>query len=310
MAPLAALERIVFLLDRDLAPAVKVRAFQRAAGIVAAMGTAELADRAATGRLRELAGIGPTTEGVIREALAGTEPTYLAGLERTPATPWSQVTTSAGAALRSSLVGDCHVHSTWSDGGAPIATMARSAADLGHEYLVVTDHSARLKVANGLDRHRLEAQLEEIAALNAAQAPFRVLTGIEVDILESGELDLDDDLLARLDLVVASCHSALALPRDAMTRRLVAAVAHPHVDILGHLTNRKLTGRGRPASAIDVEVVLAAAARFDTAIEINCRPERQDPPEEALALVHEWGCKVAIDSDAHAPGQLTWQAGG
>lgn len=310
MTPLVALERIVYLLDRELAPAAKVRAFQRAAALVTAMDPSELAERATSGRLRELTGIGPTTSEVIGQSLAGTRPDYLARLEAAPVPPWARATTAAGAALRAALAGDCHVHSTWSDGGASIATMARSAAALGHRYLVVTDHSARLTVAQGLDRHRLLAQLEEIAALNVTLAPFRVLTGMEVDILEDGTLDLDEDLLARLDVVVASCHSALRLPRDAMTRRLVAAVANPHVDILGHLTNRKLTGRGRQPSEVDIDVVLAAAARFDTAIEINCRPERLDPPEGVLALVREWGCKVAIDSDAHAPGQLTWVAGG
>ena len=161
--------------------------------------------------------------------------------------------------------------------------MARTAQALGHEYMVVTDHSPRLTIAHGLNRERLLQQLDEIEALNEELAPFRILTGMEVDILEDGSLDQDDDLLERLDVVVASVHSKLRMPEQEMTRRMVMAVASPHVDILGHCTGRKVVGTGRPQSQFDAEIVFAACARFDTAVEINCRPERQDPPEELLA---------------------------
>lgn len=130
---------------------------------------------------------------------------------------------------------------------------------------------------------------------------------MEVDIFEDGTLDLADEMLARLDLVVASVHSKLKLEREAMTRRMVMAIASPHTDVLGHCTNRKLVGRGRPPSDFDPEIVFAACAQFDTAVEINCRPERQDPPEDLLELALEWECKVAINTDAHATGQLEWQ---
>ena len=189
--------------------------------------------------------------------------------------------------------------------------------ELGHDYLVLTDHSPRLTVAHGLNAERLREQLSEIAFLNERIAPFRVLTGIEVDILEDGSLDQDVDLLERLDVVVASAHSKLRMDRAAMTRRLVLAVASPHVDILGHCTGRKLRSTVsqvasdpevvRPESQFDPEIVFAACARFDTAVEINCRPERQDPPDHLLELALEWECKVSIDTDAHAPGQLEWQ---
>jgi putative hydrolase len=174
----------------------------------------------------------------------------------------------------------------------------------------MTDHSPRLTIAHGLNRERLLAQLDEIAELNAELAPFRILTGIEVDIFEDGSLDQAEDLLARLDVVVASVHSKLRLSEQQMTQRMVLAVASPHVDILGHCTNRKVVGKGRPPSVFDADIVFAACARFDTAVEINCRPERQDPPDDLLDLALEWGCKVAIDTDAHAPGQLEWQAYG
>jgi putative hydrolase len=215
-----------------------------------------------------------------------------------------------GAELRAALKGDCHAHSVWSDGGATVEAMARTAMSLGHEYLVMTDHSPRLTIAHGLNRERLLAQLDEIAALNEELAPFRILTGMEVDILEDGSLDQDEDLLERLDVVVASVHSKLRMPAPEMTRRMVLAVASPHVDILGHCTGRKVVGSGRPQSTFDADLVFAACARFDTAVEINCRPERQDPPEDLLQLALDWDCKVSIDTDAHAPGQLEWQTYG
>ena len=213
---------------------------------------------------------------------------------------------------RDALKGDCHLHSTWSDGGAPIEAMAATAMALGHEYMVQTDHSARLTIAHGLDRQRLTEQLDEIAAINAdiaaAGHDFRILSGMEVDILEDGALDLADDMLERLDVVVASVHSKLRMERAQMTERMVLAVASPHVDILGHCTGRMI-GK-RPPSEFDADYVFAACAQFDTAVEINCRPERLDPPRELLDVAIEYGCWFSIDSDAHATGQLEWQPHG
>ena len=205
------------------------------------------------------------------------------------------------------MKGDLHVHSLWSDGGAEIDVMARAARDLGHEYMALTDHSPRLTVANGLSRERLLQQLDIVAALNDELAPFRILTGIEVDILEDGTLDQDDDVLERLDVVVASVHSKLRMEKPAMTRRMITAIADPHTDVLGHCTGRYVVGRGRPQSEFDAEVVFRACERFGTAVEINSRPERLDPPNDLLALAVEVGCRFAINTDAHAPGQLEWQ---
>ena len=301
---LAAFERITYLLDRELAPSYRVRAFLRAAEVVDGLSDDELARRVRDDTLTELENIGDKTAAVIREAYAGDTPAYLAELDASP------LDLGDGADLRAALKGDCHAHSTWSDGGAPIRGMAKAAIGLGHEYLVMTDHSPRLTVAHGLNRERLLAQLDEIDELNAELSPFRILTGIEVDIFEDGSLDQSEDLLERLDVVVASVHSKISMPEPQMTERLVMAVASPHVDILGHCTNRKVVGRGRKGSTFDADIVFAACARFDTAVEINCRPERQDPPDDLLDLALEWGCKVAIDTDAHAPGQLEWQAYG
>jgi len=145
---------------------------------------------------------------------------------------------------RAALKGDCHLHSLWSDGGATIEAMARTARGLGHDYMVLTDHSPRLTVAHGLSKERLDQQLADVATLNEKMAPFRILTGIEVDILEDGTLDHTDEVLSQLDVVVASVHSKLRMERAAMTERMVRAVASPHVDILGHCTGRKVKGFG------------------------------------------------------------------
>jgi putative hydrolase len=300
--PADALERITYLLDRSRAPGPKARAFLRAAEVVRSTDPDELRHLHEAGRLQELPGIGDSTGRVIAEALDGKVPAYLQNLEDT-----TEVERGAGDSIRAILRGDCHTHSTWSDGGAPIETMARTARDLGHEYMVLTDHSPRLTVAHGLSPERLREQLREVAAINEQLAPFRILTGMEVDILEDGSLDLDEDLLAGLDVVVASVHSKLRMPGDEMTKRMVVAMANPHADILGHCTGRLVVGRGRPPSEFDPEMVFAACARFDKAVEINSRPERLDPPDDLLELAVGWGCKVAIDTDAHAPGQLEWQ---
>jgi putative hydrolase len=199
------------------------------------------------------------------------------------------------------------VHSDWSDGGSPIDEMARAAGDLGHQYIVLTDHSPRLKVARGLSAERLRQQLDVVATLNEQLAPFRILTGIECDINEDGTLDQEPSLLAELDLVVASVHSKLRMPSDEMTPRMVAAISNPHTDVLGHCTGRMVKGKGRPESEFEAELVFAACAQFDVAVEVNSRPERLDPPKRLLRLALEAGCRVAIDTDAHAPGQLDWQ---
>ena len=317
MDPYDALDRVVYLLDRSLADGKRVRAYLRAREIVDEVGHEELAALHRRGALTDLDGIGPSTGAVIADALDGRVPRKLQELERTTVLE----PTEEGAELRSALRGDCHLHSLWSDGGASIEQMARAALALGHEYIVLTDHSPRLTVAHGLNADRLRAQWEEIGALNeAATDGFRILTGIEVDILADGSLDQDEDLLAQLDVVVASVHSKLSMDAKEMTRRMVKAAASPHVDILGHCTGRKVPGRDRPigrsdfagrtGAKFDADMVFAACQRFDTAVEINCRPERQDPPDDLLGLALEWDCRISIDTDAHAPGQLEWQVFG
>src|SRR6266498_4639113 len=212
--PIADLRRIAFLLERAHEATYRVRAFRTAAAALDTISAEEIAERAAAGTLTQLSGVGDVTARCVVESLRGEEPVYLRRLRATEGRDLDEAT----AALRAALRGDCHTHSDWSDGGSPIEEMALAAVELGHEYLVLTDHSPRLTVARGLSADRLREQLDVVAALNdrlaslaadGAMKPFRLLTGIEVDILQDGSLDQTDELLSRLDVVVASVHSKL-----------------------------------------------------------------------------------------------------
>ena len=304
--PVADLRSIAFLLERSNEASYRVRAFRTAANTLERLGQDEVGQRARAGTLSQLQGVGEVTARCVTESLAGETPVYMRRLLATAA----RDVDVDGAVLRDLLRGDCHTHSDWSDGGSPIAEMAAAARDLGHGYMVLTDHSPRLTVARGLSPDRLRKQLGEVARLNARLAPFRILTGIEVDILADGSLDQEDSLLAELDVVVASVHSALRDPSEKMTPRMLAALDNPHMDILGHCTGRVVvaggTRRKRPESEFDADAVFARAAERDKAIEINSRIDRLDPPKRLLRLAVEAGCRFSIDSDAHAPGQLDW----
>ncbi|MCW2759742.1 MAG: hypothetical protein JWO46_3488 [Nocardioidaceae bacterium] len=308
--PVAALRRIAFLLERSRADTYKVKAFRSAAATLLPLPEDELTARAESGTLKDLPGVGASTAAVITEALAGTVPARLAKLEQEEGGPLVEGGTTVRAALR----GDLHSHSDWSDGGSPIEEMAFTAMELGHEYLVLTDHSPRLAVANGLSVARLTKQLGVVEAVNehladSGAGDFTLLKGIEVDILDDGALDQTDEMLDRLDLRVASVHSKLRMDKDAMTRRMVAAVRNRRTNVLGHCTGRLVTGnRGtRGQSEFDARAVFEACAEHDVAVEINARPERRDPPGELIELARDLGCLFSIDSDAHAPGQLDFQ---
>lgn len=302
MHPVEALNEIGFWLERERAVTYKVQAFRKAARVVEPMGAKAVAEAVRSGRLKAVKGIGKRTFEVISEAVAGKVPAYLAELRDRN----TESLASGGAELRKMLRGDLHSHSDWSDGGSPIAEMARAARWRGREYQALTDHSPHLTIANGLTAERLAQQLDVVAEVNDSYDDFRLLTGIEVDILDDGGLDQTAAMLERLDIVVASVHSKLRMPSGAMTRRMVTAISNPHTNVLGHCTGRLVEGsRGtRPESEFDAELVFAACERFDVAVEINSRPERLDPPGRLLELAIEMGCLFSINTDAHAPGQL------
>ncbi|HEY8496196.1 MAG TPA: DNA polymerase/3'-5' exonuclease PolX [Limnochordales bacterium] len=206
------------------------------------------------------------------------------------------------------IKGDLHVHSEWSDGLHSIEAMALAARERGYEYIAITDHSPSLSVARGLDPSRLEEQLEEIARLNRRLDGIRILTGCEVDILRDGSLDLPDEILARLDVVVASVHSAMNLDEAEMTERIVAAMRNPHVDIIGHPTGRIL-GRREPY-AVDMERIIAVAAETGTCLEINASPDRLDLKDVHARWARERGVMIVINTDAHSTDGLDQMAYG
>jgi putative hydrolase len=311
--PVATLRRIAFLLERGRQETYKVKAFRTAAASLLPLSEEEVAARVAAGTLTELPGVGASTAKVVEAVVAGEVPERLAALEEEFGGPL----VPGGDGLRAGLRGDLHSHSDWSDGGSPIEEMAFTAIELGHDYLVLTDHSPRLTVARGLSVERLQRQLGVVDAINdhfsaAGSGDFRLLKGIEVDILDDGSLDQTEEMLGRLDVRVASVHSKLKMDPDEMTKRMLGAIRNRFTNVLGHCTGRLITGsRGtRPGSRFDARAVFEAAAEHGVAIEINSRPERRDPPTKLLELARDVGCLFSIDSDAHAPGQLDFQVYG
>ncbi|MGK2902590.1 MAG: PHP domain-containing protein [Mycobacterium sp.] len=299
MDPVHALRRIAYYKDRAREDSRRVMAYRNAADVVEAMTPEHRAKVGKANSWQTLAGIGPKTAKVIAQAWAGHEPDTLVELREAAAD-------LGGGEIRAAIRGDLHLHSNWSDGSAPIEEMMATAQSLGHEYCALTDHSPRLTIANGLSPERLRQQLDVIDELRERFSPMRILTGVEVDILLDGTLDQEPELLDRVDIVVASVHSALAMDAPSMTRRMVRAVSEGQADVLGHCTGRLVEGsRGiRAESTFDAERVFTACRDNGVAVEINSRPERRDPPTRLLEQAREIGCVFSIDTDAHAPGQL------
>ena len=304
MNPVEALREIGFLLERSRADTYRVRAYRGAADVLARLSEDERRHHQEQGTWAKVPGVGPKTATVITQAMADQVPEYLQKLrdEKRPLV-------EGGLNMRAAIKGDLHCHSSWSDGGSPLEEMMITAEALGHEYCAITDHSPRLQVARGLSADRLRQQMAVVAELSEVMAPFRCLRGIEVDILEDGSLDQDDELLGELDVVVSSVHSKLRSDSETMTHRMVGGIANPRTNILGHCTGRLIEGeRGiRPQSVFDPEVVFEACRTFNVALEINSRPERRDPPTRLLQMAIDMGCLFSIDTDAHAPGQLEFQ---
>ncbi|MCA4134589.1 PHP domain-containing protein [Arthrobacter sp. M4] len=300
MDAIEALDEIAFWLERGQAASFKVQAFRKAADVIRQLTPDDLAQLVESGRLTSLKGIGSRSAEVISQAVEGRTPEYLEDLRQRGAGSL----TSSG--LTAALRGDLHSHSNWSDGGSPIATMVAAARTLGREYLALTDHSPNLTIANGLSVERLIEQLGVVDSINSEHGDFTLLSGIEVDILEDGALDQIPEMLEGLDVVVASVHSKLRADKNTMTRRMLKAIRNPYTNVLGHCTGRLVQGsRGtRPQSEFDAAKVFAACAENNVAVEINSRPERQDPPDNLMKMALDAGCLFSIDSDAHAPGQL------
>ena len=305
MDGIAALSEIAYWMERERAETRRVEAYRKAAWALAALPDVELAERIEAASLTEVPSVGKSTSAVVMEASRGVVPKKLMELRERGASPLAK----GGEELRGQLRGDLHSHSNWSDGGSPIEEMVEAARRVGHDYLALTDHSPRLTIARGLSPERLTEQLEVIAEINEAYDDFRLLPAIEVDILEDGGLDQTPNMLRQLDVVVASVHSKLRSDAQTMTLRMVRAIANPFTNVLGHCTGRLVEGsRGiRPESQFEAEVVFAACAQFEVAVEINSRPERRDPPSRLIGLAMEAGCLFSIDTDAHAPGQLSFQ---
>ncbi len=302
MDAVAALKEIAFWRERERASDFSVRAYRKAAEVIHSLSPVELELRVRNGELKTTRGIGGKTFDVIRQAVAGEVPKALAVLREQGAEPL----TEGGRELRAQLRGDLHSHSNWSDGTTSIEDMVDAARWRGREYQALTDHSPSLRIANGLTSARLREQLAVVKRINSAADGFTLLSGIEVDILETGALDQTSDMLEAVDVVVASVHSKLRADSASMTRRMLRAIADPHTNVLGHCTGRLVEGsRGtRPQSEFDAVAVFEACAEHGVAVEINSRPERRDPPGELIRMAMDAGCLFSIDTDSHAPGQL------
>jgi len=196
------------------------------------------------------------------------------------------------------LRGDVHMHTTASDGRSSIREMAEAALACGYQYIAITDHSKNLAMTNGLDEKRALEQIERIREVDRAmEGRIRVFAGIEVDILADGALDLDDEVLAQMDVVIASVHTRFEQSRDEITARVLRAIENPYVRILGHPTGRLLLRR--EPFALDMGAVLRRAAELGVAMEHNAAPERLDLNDRDLRLAKELGCRIVINSDSH-----------
>ena len=297
----AILAEIAYRLRHDPEQSFRARAYGNAAATLHRL-KPDLAALHADGRLESIEGIGPGIAKVLTELLETGTSAYAEKLRLAVGDP---LPVPAGEGVNPGLLrGDLHCHTDWSDGGASVLEMARAAKARGYSYLAVTDHSPRIKVVNGLGPERLAAQAAVIEQAMEQLSGFRILRGIECDILEDGDLDLPDETLALLDVVIISPHVKLKMEPAAMTERMLRAVSNPHADIVGHPTGRRLGAR--PGATYDFERVFRQAAASNTAMEIDCDPARMDLSPELARLAAECGCRLSLDSDAHSPEQFAY----
>jgi len=294
------LSEIGYLLRQDPEQRFRAKAFSAAAWSLA-LERPDLASLHNSNGLTSIEGVGPGIAKVLTELMETGHSRYVNRLREQMNQP-AQPDESRLDFAR--YQGDVHSHSNWSDGRATMLEMARGAEAMGYRYLGVTDHSPRIKVVNGLNAERLLAQSREMAEVQAQVPNVALLQGIEVDILEDGALDLPDMVLELLDVVIASPHVKLRQEPAAMTERMLRAVSHPHVDVIGHPTGRR--PGSREGANYDFEAVFQEAARHHVALEIDCDPARMDLSPEMARLALELGCNFALDADAHAPAEFAY----
>jgi putative hydrolase len=291
------LSEIGYHLRLEAADAYRARAFQKASAELL-MTRPDLEALHERGRLETIPGVGSGIAKVLKELLETGTSTYLERLrEAAPELP------PAGRLTLKGYRGDLHAHSEWSDGKVPVAAMAIAAQQRGYEYLGITDHSPRITVVHGLDGEKLKLQRLELREVEQ-RVGIRLLAGTEVDILEDGSLDLPDEVLAGLDVVIASPHVKLRMEPAEMTRRMLRAVENPHVDVIGHPTGRR--PGSRPGATYDFERVFRRAAETGVALELDCDPARMDLSPDMARDAAALGCDFALDSDAHAPNELSY----
>jgi putative hydrolase len=294
------LSEIGYLLRQDPNEKFRAKAFSAAAWSLA-VERPDLEALHGSNELTTLEGVGAGIAKVLAEVLETGRSRYLERLREQMKQPARDDESTLDF---SKYRGDVHSHSNWSDGRATMLEMARGAEAMGYTYLGVTDHSPRIKVVNGLDANRLLAQSREMAEVQAQVPGVALLQGIEVDILEDGSLDLPDMVLELLDVVIASPHVKLRQEPAAMTERMLRAVSHPHVDVIGHPTGRR--PGSRDGANYDFEAVFKEAARHHVALEIDCDPARMDLSPEMSRLALELGCTFSLDADAHAPAEFAY----
>jgi putative hydrolase len=300
VAAAQALSEIGYLLRQNPQEVFRAKAFSAASWSIA-VSRPDLEALYKAKDLSSIEGVGAGIAKVLTELIDSGQSRYLERLR----TETGQTARDDESSLDlTAYQGDIHSHTNWSDGKATMLEMARGAEALGYRYLAVTDHSPRIKVVNGLDAERLLAQSRELAEVQAQFESLTLLQGIEVDILEDGALDLPDPVLELLDVVVASPHVKLRQEPAAMTERMLRAVSHPNVDIVGHPTGRR--PGSREGATYDFEAVFKEAARHGVALEIDCDPARMDLSPEMARLAFECGCSFSLDADAHIPAELTY----
>jgi putative hydrolase len=295
-----ALSEIGYLLRQDANEKFRAKAFSAAAWSLAIQ-RPDLASLHAESRLTSLEGVGAGIAKVLADLIENGHSRYLERLREQMKQPSRDDETHLDIAA---YQGDVHSHSTWSDGKVSILEMAEGAKTMGYTYLGVTDHSPRITVVHGLDAERLLAQSHEMARVQEQVPGLTLLQGIEVDILEDGTLDLPDAVLEILDIVIASPHVKLRQDPSAMNERMLRAVSHPHVDVIGHPTGRR--PGSREGATYDFEAVFKEAAKHGVAVEIDCDPARMDLSPEMARLAYECGCNFTLDADAHSPAEFAY----